>query len=134
MQTVTLTRQGQVAIATLHNPPVNALSAALRADLLQALTQAMADSEVVALVIAAQGKAFIAGADISEFGKPPAPPILPDLLAAIENAPKPVVAAIEGVALGGGLEVGLACHGRVASPAARLGLPEIKLEIGRAHV
>ncbi|CAN7229770.1 3-hydroxyacyl-CoA dehydrogenase NAD-binding domain-containing protein [Bosea sp. LjRoot237] len=127
MQTVTLTRQGQVAIATLHNPPVNALSAALRADLLQALALALADSDVVALVIAAQGKAFIAGADISEFGKPPAPPILPDLLAAIENAAKPVVAAIQGVALGGGLEVALACHARVATPAAKLGLPEIKL-------
>jgi len=127
MQTVTLTRQGPVAIATLHNPPVNALGAALRADLLQALAQVMADGDVVALVIAAKGKAFIAGADISEFGKPPAPPILPDLLTAIENAGKPVVAAIEGVALGGGLEVALACHGRVASPAAKLGLPEIKL-------
>ena len=127
MPTVTLIRQGEIAVATLDNPPVNALSAALRADLAAALAQAMADSAVTALVIAAKGRAFIAGADISEFGKPPAPPILPDLLAAIENAPKPVVAAIEGVALGGGLEVGLACHGRVASPAAKLGLPEIKL-------
>lgn len=127
MPTVTLTRQGEIAVATLDNPPVNALSAALRADLNDALAQAMADPSVTALVIAAKGRAFIAGADISEFGKPPAPPILPDLLAAIENAPKPVVAAIEGVALGGGLEVALACHGRVASPAAKLGLPEIKL-------
>ncbi|MGE7471390.1 3-hydroxyacyl-CoA dehydrogenase NAD-binding domain-containing protein [Bosea sp. NPDC003192] len=127
MPTVTLTRQGGIAVATLDNPPVNALSAALRADLGAALAQAMADPDVTALVIAAKGRAFIAGADISEFGKPPLPPILPDLLAAIENAPKPVVAAIEGVALGGGLEVALACHGRVASPAARLGLPEIKL-------
>ncbi|MFC5421360.1 3-hydroxyacyl-CoA dehydrogenase NAD-binding domain-containing protein [Bosea eneae] len=127
MPTVALTRHGDVAVASLDNPPVNALSAALRADLLQALAQAMADADVVALVIAAKGRAFIAGADISEFGKPPAPPILPDLLAAIENAPKPVVAAIEGVALGGGLEVALACHGRVASQAAKLGLPEIKL-------
>ena len=127
MPTVTLTRQDEIAVATLDNPPVNALSAALRADLNDALAQAMADPSVTALVIAAKGRAFIAGADISEFGKPPAPPILPDLLAAIENAPKPVVAAIEGVALGGGLEVALACHGRVARPAARLGLPEIKL-------
>jgi 3-hydroxyacyl-CoA dehydrogenase len=127
MPTVTLTRQGGIAVATLDNPPVNALSAALRADLAAALAQAMADPAVTALVVAAKGRAFIAGADISEFGKPPAPPILPDMLAAIENAPKPVVAAIEGVALGGGLEVGLACHGRVASPAAKLGLPEIKL-------
>ena len=127
MHTVTITHQDENAVATLDNPPVNALSAALRADLNDALAQAMADPSVTALVIAAKGRAFIAGADISEFGKPPAPPILPDLLAAIENAPKPVVAAIEGVALGGGLEVALACHGRVARPAARLGLPEIKL-------
>ena len=127
MPTVTVARHGDVAVASLDNPPVNALSAALRADLLQALTQVMADADVVALVIAAKGRAFVAGADISEFGKPPAPPILPDLLAAIEDAPKPVVAAIEGVALGGGLEVALACHARVASPAAKLGLPEIKL-------
>ncbi|WP_100962966.1 3-hydroxyacyl-CoA dehydrogenase NAD-binding domain-containing protein [Bosea sp. FBZP-16] len=127
MPTVTLTRQGEIAIATLDNPPVNALSAALRNDLNNALAQAMADPAVTALVIAAKGRAFIAGADISEFGKPPAPPILPDLLAAIEDAPKPVVAAIEGVALGGGLEVALACHGRIATPAAKLGLPEIKL-------
>ncbi|SEL73371.1 short chain enoyl-CoA hydratase /3-hydroxyacyl-CoA dehydrogenase [Bosea lupini] len=127
MPTVTLTRQGEIAVATLDNPPVNALSAALRNDLNNALAQAMADPAVTALVIAAKGRAFIAGADISEFGKPPAPPILPDLLAAIEDAPKPVVAAIEGVALGGGLEVALACHGRVATPAAKLGLPEIKL-------
>lgn len=127
MPTVTLTRQGGIAVAMLDNPPVNALSAALRADLNDALAQAMADPTVTALVIAAKGRAFIAGADISEFGKPPVPPILPDLLAAIENAGKPVVAAIEGVALGGGLEVALACHGRVASPAAKLGLPEIKL-------
>ncbi|CAD5250639.1 Short chain enoyl-CoA hydratase /3-hydroxyacyl-CoA dehydrogenase [Bosea sp. 62] len=127
MPTVTLTRQGEIAIATLDNPPVNALSAALRADLAAVLAQAMADQAVTALVIAAKGRAFIAGADISEFGKPPAPPILPDLLAMIENAPKPVIAATEGVALGGGLEVALACHGRVASPAAKLGLPEIKL-------
>jgi len=127
MPTVTLTRQGEIGVATLDNPPVNALSAALRIDLNNALAQAMADPAVTALVIAAKGRAFIAGADISEFGKPPAPPILPDLLAAIENAGKPVVAAIEGVALGGGLEVALACHGRIASPAAKLGLPEIKL-------
>ena len=127
MPTVTLGRHGEVAVATLDNPPVNALSAALRADLATAVAQAMADPTVTALVIAAQGKAFIAGADISELGKPPAPPILPDLLAAIEAAAKPVVAAIEGVALGGGLEVALACHGRVASPVAKFGLPEIKL-------
>jgi 3-hydroxyacyl-CoA dehydrogenase len=129
MPTVTLERRGAVAIATIDNPPVNALGAALRADLAAAVREAMADAGVAALVIAASGKAFIAGADISEFGKPLAEPILPQVLEAIEAAPKPVVAAIQGVALGGGLEVALACHARVAAPAARLGLPEIKLGI-----
>jgi 3-hydroxyacyl-CoA dehydrogenase len=129
MQTVRITRQGSVAVATIDNPPVNALGAALRRDLAAAVTAVMADPEVEALVLAAAGRAFIAGADISEFGKPLAQPILPEVLDLIENARKPVVAAIQGVALGGGLEVALACHGRVALPAAKLGLPEIKLGI-----
>ena len=103
MTKVQLEVRGKVAIATIDNPPVNALGAAVREGLASAIKQANADAAVAAIVIASAGKAFIAGADISEFGKPPAPPILPDLLAAIENAPKPVVAAIEGVALGGGL-------------------------------
>lgn len=129
MQTVRIARQGSVAVATIDNPPVNALGAALRRDLAAAVTEVMADPEVEALVIAAAGKAFIAGADISEFGKPLAQPILPEVLDLIENASKPVVAAIQGVALGGGLEVVLACHGRVALTVAKLGLPEIKLGI-----
>ena len=129
MQTVRIARQGSVAVATIDNPPVNALGAALRRDLAAAVTEVMADPEVEALVLAAAGRAFIAGADISEFGKPLAQPILPEVLDLIENASKPVVAAIQGVALGGGLEVALACHGRVALPAAKLGLPEIKLGI-----
>ncbi|MDU0341565.1 3-hydroxyacyl-CoA dehydrogenase NAD-binding domain-containing protein [Bosea rubneri] len=129
MQTVRIARQGSVAVATIDNPPVNALGAALRRDLATAVTEVMADPEVEALVLAAAGRAFIAGADISEFGKPLAQPILPEVLDLIENAAKPVVAAIQGVALGGGLEVALACHGRVALPAAKLGLPEIKLGI-----
>ncbi|MBA4789913.1 MAG: enoyl-CoA hydratase/isomerase family protein [Rhizobiales bacterium] len=118
---------GGVAVLTIASPPVNALSAAVRAGLLAAIAEAGADPEVRAVVITGEGKTFIAGADISEFGKPPAPPSLPDLLAAIEGCPKPVVAAVNGVALGGGLELALACHARVVSPAARLGLPEIKL-------
>jgi 3-hydroxyacyl-CoA dehydrogenase len=129
METVRLARRGRIAVATIDNPPVNALGAALRADMVAALAEAKADASVDAIVLAAAGKAFIAGADISEFGKPPVSPILPDVLAAIEGSDKPVVAAIQGVALGGGLEVALACHGRVAVPSARLGLPEIKLGI-----
>jgi len=129
MTKVHLEVRGRVAVATIDNPPVNALGAAVREGLAKAIAQANADADaaVAAIVIASAGKAFIAGADISEFGKPPAPPLLPDLLDAIEASSKPVVAAIQGVALGGGLEVALACHARVALPAAKLGLPEIKL-------
>lgn len=116
-----------VSIVTIANSPVNALSAPVRQGLLAAMTAAGADPSVRAIVIAAEGKAFVAGADIAEFGKPPVPPTLPQVLAAIEGSHKPVVAAINGVALGGGLELALACHARIVGPAARLGLPEIKL-------
>lgn len=119
--------RGPVAVVTIDNPPVNALGAAVREGLAKAIETANADASVTAIVIASAGKAFIAGADISEFGKPQAAPLLPDLLDAIERSAKPVVAAIQGVALGGGLEVALACHGRVALPVAKLGLPEVKL-------
>ena len=127
MSLVAYTIQHAVAVVAIDNPPVNALGAAVRQGLAAAVAQANGDATVTAIVIASAGKAFIAGADISEFGKPPAPPLLPDLLDAIEASDKPVVAAIQGVALGGGLEVALACHARVALPAAKLGLPEIKL-------
>ncbi|MBN9447762.1 MAG: enoyl-CoA hydratase/isomerase family protein, partial [Bosea sp.] len=126
---VTFSRHAAIAVITIDNPPVNALGAAVREGLVAAIAEANADGTVEAIVIAAAGKAFIAGADISEFGKPPVPPFLPDVLDAIERSDKPVVAAIQGVALGGGLEVALACHGRVALPAAKLSLPEIKLGI-----
>ena len=129
MQPVRLERRDSVAIATIDSPPVNALSAPLRAALKATVEEAAADIAIQAIVIAATGRAFIAGADISEFGRPPVSPILPDVLDTIEACCKPVVAAIQGVALGGGLEVALACHARVAAPAARLGLPEIKLGI-----
>ena len=118
-----------VAILTIANPPVNALGAAVRGGLLEQLTQAQANPAVTAIVIAAEGKVFVAGADISEFGKPITPPSLPDVLTAIERSPKPVVAAINGIALGGGLELALACHARIVAPGAKLGLPEIKLGI-----
>lgn len=122
-----LTRDGEIAVITLNSPPVNALSATLRGGLLDAVNQASADAEVKAIVLICAGRTFIAGADITEFGKPPVAPSLADVELAIEAAPKPVVAAIHGTALGGGLETALACHYRVAVPSAKIGLPEVKL-------
>ncbi|WP_019832372.1 3-hydroxyacyl-CoA dehydrogenase NAD-binding domain-containing protein [Sphingomonas sp. PR090111-T3T-6A] len=116
-----------LALLTIANPPVNALAAPVRAGLAEAIVAVGRDPSVRAIVIAADGKAFVAGADIGEFGKPPVSPSLPDLLQIIEQSEKPVVAAIQGVAFGGGFELALACHGRIVGPDARLGLPEIKL-------
>ena len=127
MDLVRVESRAELALLTIANPPVNALAAPVRAALAEAVAAAGRDPSVRAIVIAADGKAFVAGADISEFGKPSVPPALPDLLQIIEQSEKPVVAAIHGVALGGGFELALACHGRVAGPGARLGLPEIKL-------
>jgi 3-hydroxyacyl-CoA dehydrogenase len=116
-----------VAVVILDSPPVNALSQPVREGLLEGVMQAVADPAASAIVISCRGKTFIAGADITEFGKPPQAPSLPEVQAAIENSTKPVVAAIHGTALGGGLEVALACHYRVAIAAAKCGLPEVKL-------
>jgi 3-hydroxyacyl-CoA dehydrogenase len=124
---VSMSVEDGVAVIRIANPPVNALSAAVRAGVVEALAAAVADPAARAVVLAAEGRTFIAGADISEFGKPPVPPTLPEVIAALDSCPKPLVAAIGGAALGGGLEVALACHARVASPAAKLGLPEVKL-------
>ncbi|MBP0491948.1 3-hydroxyacyl-CoA dehydrogenase NAD-binding domain-containing protein [Pararoseomonas indoligenes] len=118
-----------IAVIRIANPPVNALSAAVRGGLKRAAEAAAADPAVRAIVLAAEGKTFIAGADISEFGKPPVPPSLPETIAIFESLSKPVVAAINGAALGGGLEVALGCHARVAAPSAKLGLPEVTLGI-----
>ncbi|MFC7555413.1 enoyl-CoA hydratase-related protein [Pseudoroseomonas wenyumeiae] len=124
---ISLSVEEGVAVIRIANPPVNALGAAVRAGLADALAQATADPEVRAILITAEGRTFIGGADITEFGKPPVPPTLPELIAALDACPKPVVAAIGGAALGGGLELALACHARVASADAKLGLPEVKL-------
>ena len=126
-EVVKLERQDVIAVVTVNNPPVNALSAAVRGGILQCMTSAIADPQVKAIVLTCEGRTFIAGADITEFGKPPKPPGLHEVLALMEGAQKPIVAAIHGTALGGGLEVALACHFRVATKEARLGLPEVKL-------
>ncbi len=124
---VDLDRRGRVAVLTVNNPPVNALSQHVRQGLRDGLARAAADPEAAAVVIVCAGRTFIAGADITEFGKPPAAPSLHEVLDAIEGSAKPVVAAIHGTALGGGLEVALACHYRVGVKTARFGLPEVKL-------
>ncbi|TIX87429.1 3-hydroxyacyl-CoA dehydrogenase NAD-binding domain-containing protein [Rhizobium sp. P44RR-XXIV] len=125
--TVTIAREGAIAVVTVDNPPVNALSQPLRQALIEAVATLEADEAVKAVVLLCAGRTFIAGADVSEFGKPPEPPHLPDVVAGIEGAGKPWVAAIHGSALGGGLEVALGCACRVAVPSANLGLPEVKL-------
>ena len=118
---------GEVAVVTIDSPPVNALSQAVRDGLKRGVEAAEANGAVKAVVIICGGRTFIAGADISEFGKPPAAPYLPDVLDRIENASKPVIAAVHGTALGGGFEVALTAHYRIAVPSAKCGLPEIKL-------
>ncbi len=122
-----LTLEGDVAVLTLDSPPVNALSAAVRDGLARGLDRALEDDSMRALVLICAGRTFIAGADISEFGKPPQGVSLLDVLDAIEASTKPVIAAIHGTALGGGLETALSCNYRVAVPSAKFGLPEVKL-------
>src|SRR3989441_4260336 len=128
-QSVDLAARGRVAVLTVDNPPVNALSQHVRKGLHEGLGRAAADGAVQAVVIVCAGRTFIAGADITEFGKPPVEPGLFAVLDLIEGSPKPVVSAIHGTALGGGLEVTLACHYRVGAKDARFGLPEVKLGI-----
>jgi 3-hydroxyacyl-CoA dehydrogenase len=118
-----------VAVITMNNPPVNGLGNALRAGILQGLERAAADAQVKAVVLIGAGKSFSGGADIREFGKPREKPDLADVNDAQDAMQKPLVAAISGFALGGGLELALACHYRIAAPKAQLGLPEVKLGI-----
>ncbi|ODT64433.1 MAG: 3-hydroxyacyl-CoA dehydrogenase [Phenylobacterium sp. SCN 69-14] len=122
-----LTLDGDVAVITLNSPPVNALSAKVREGLYEAFKAANANDAAKAIVLICEGRTFIAGADITEFGGAMAGPGLPEVQDQIESSPKPVVAAIHGTALGGGLEVALCAHYRVAVPSARLGLPEVAL-------
>ena len=124
---VTLSKSRTVAIVEINNPPVNALGQAVRKGLLDAVKQAEADPEVTAIVIIGAGRTFPAGADIKEFGRPMEDPHLPDVIDQIESCTKPVVAALHGTALGGGFEVALGSHYRIALSDARVGLPEIHL-------
>ncbi|WP_312572427.1 3-hydroxyacyl-CoA dehydrogenase NAD-binding domain-containing protein [Stutzerimonas balearica] len=124
---VRLQRHGAIALIIVDNPPVNALSQPVRQGLQQAFQAADADPAVQAVALVCEGNTFIAGADIKEFGKPPQSPSLPEVIEVIEGARKPSVAVIHGTALGGGLEVALGCHYRVARKDAKVGLPEVKL-------
>ncbi len=124
---VEVRRDNDIAVIVIDNPPVNALSNAVRIALIDALTQTRDDEAIKAVVLACAGRTFIAGADIAEFGKPAKLPGTGDVIARLDAMPKPVVAALHGTTLGGGLEVALGCHFRVATPGSRFGLPEIKL-------
>ena len=127
MSPISTRRHDDVLIVSSNNPPVNALGHAVREGLVQAIEEADADDGVKAVVIICEGSTFFAGADITEFGKPMQMPMLPQVVDRIEACTKPVVAAIHGTAFGGGLEVALASHYRVAVPSAKLGVPEVKL-------
>jgi 3-hydroxyacyl-CoA dehydrogenase len=118
---------GPVAVLCINNPPVNALSQAVRQGLADGMDRAEMDTEIKAVLVVGEGRAFIAGADITEFGKPPMEPNLPDLCTRIESSPLLVIASMHGVTLGGGLEVALGAHYRIGQPSARLGLPEVHL-------
>jgi 3-hydroxyacyl-CoA dehydrogenase len=120
-------RRGAVGVITVNNPPVNALSAGVRQGLVDGLARGLGDPAARALVVIGGGRTFIAGADIREFGKPLVPPDLNEVIAGFEASSKPVVAALHGTALGGGLEVALGCHYRCAVASAQVGFPEVKL-------
>ncbi|MCP3419609.1 3-hydroxyacyl-CoA dehydrogenase NAD-binding domain-containing protein [Bradyrhizobium brasilense] len=122
-------QQGGIAVVTIENPPVNALSVAVRHGLLHAVRRAVADAGVAAIIVIGAERSFVAGADIRELGKPRQPPRLTDVISELEASPKPVIAAIAGFALGGGLELALGCHFRIGTPHAQIGLPEVKIGI-----
>ena len=127
MQSVTTQKIGNILVIVVNNPPVNALSWHVRQGLSDGIDQGLNDAGVEAMVLRCDGSTFIAGADITEFGKPPQGPDFNQVLRSIESATKPIVGAIHGTALGGGLETALVCHYRIAVPSAKLGVPEVKL-------
>lgn len=124
---IKIEHKGAIAVVQVDNPPVNALSQAVRSGLIEAVQKLDADPNVKGVLLSCAGRTFIAGADVNEFGKPPQEPHLPDVVATIENATKPWLAAIHGSALGGGLEIAMACRFRVALASAQMGMPEVKL-------
>lgn len=126
-EVVSYNREDAIGVITVNYPPVNALSHAVRSGLLDALKQGQADGAAKALLLVCDGRTFVAGADIREFGKPMQEPGLATVIAAFENSEKPVIAGIHGTALGGGLELALGCHYRAAVSSAKVGLPEVKL-------
>ena len=127
MSVITTERHGEVLVIVSNNPPVNALGAEVRVGVTEALNEAEGDATIKALVLACDGRTFFAGADITEFGKPPVMPQLPEVVDRMAAFPKPIVAAIHGTALGGGCEMTLGCHYRIAVPSAKIGTPEVKL-------
>ena len=124
---VSLAIKENIAVITIDNPPVNALSQAVRQGLSETIEQAELNNDIDAIVLCCEGRTFIAGADITEFGKPPLEPHLPDVLAKLYRCTKPIVAAIHGTVLGGGFETALSCHYRIALTGTRVGLPEVNL-------
>jgi 3-hydroxyacyl-CoA dehydrogenase len=120
-------KRGDVGIIWVNNPPVNAISVGVRAAIIDGVNKLAQDPEIKVAVLACEGRTFMAGADITEFGKPPLAPGLHEAISTVENSLKPIVAAIHGTAFGGGLEVALACNYRVAAASAKIGLPEVKL-------
>jgi 3-hydroxyacyl-CoA dehydrogenase len=127
MQSVTTHREGEILVILVNNPPVNALSWHVRQGLKERVEEALSDPAIKAAIIRCEGTTFIAGADITEFSQAPKEPALGATLDAMETASKPIIAAIHGTALGGGLETALCCHYRIAVPSAKLGVPEVKL-------
>ncbi len=127
MQSVTTQIHGDILVVLVNNPPVNALSWHVRQGLKDGFEEGINNPDIKAIVLRCEGSTFIAGADITEFGKAPQGPDFNDVLHLTERAPKPIIAAIHGTALGGGLETAMVCHYRIAVPSAKLGVPEVKL-------